>query len=497
MSSIARPILRGGVGAAACGHPLAASAATELFRIGGGAVDAAVAAAAAVAVVLPDACGLGGDAMLLVRASDGSVTAFNGSGAAPAGLVSPVPGDGGGAAAVPGAVAAWVAAHRRFGRLPLATVLEPAIALARDGFPVGESLLAVVEAQRPRLERGAPSWNLLDRSLRPGSLFRQPELATTLGSIAERGAGAFYAGAIAAAIERTSAAEGGALSSADLAAHETVERAPIEVEHRGARLWVQPPVSQALLAAIVLGELERSGSNGTDDAVHMAVEAVEAAFEHRDQIAAPGAEQRLLAVRLEIDRERAGRRGGPRAYAHTTAVTTADADGTVVSQLVSVFDEFGCASLVTDGGFILNDRLTGFAQDPNSPNAAAPGKRPVHTLSPALFDGGAGPVALATPGADGQVQVLVQVLEALLGGHVSIPEALRRPRWRSVERRLALEAGFDPTVADSLARRGHEVMWTPAGDSLFGACALAGFDAEAGTTFAVADPRRETWAAAC
>ncbi len=480
----------------ACGHPLAASAAIATFRAGGGAIDAAVSAAAALAVILPDACGLGGDAMLLVRAPNGSVTAFNGSGAAPAGLIAPVPADGAGCAAVPGAVAAWESAHNQFGHLPLATVLEPAITLAREGYPVGELLLAAVEAQRHRLERGASTWSLLDRKLLPGKLLRQPELAGALSAIGTYGAGAFYTGRLALEIERTVAAEGGSLSAADLAAHQTVERGPVVAEHRGARLWLQPPVSQALLAAMVLGELSRAEPARTDDSVHLAVEAVEAAFGYRDQISSPGAEERLLAISLDVDRDRARRRGGPRAYAHTTAVATADADGTVVSQLVSVFDDFGCASLVREGGFVLNNRLTGFSSDPDSPNAAAPGRKPVHTLSPTMIDDGSGPLALVTPGADGQVQILVQVIEAVLGQRIPVTEALGAPRWRSIEGRLALEAGFDRAVARSLRDRGHEVSWLPAGDSLFGACAVAGFDAAAGTPFAAADPRREAWAAA-
>jgi gamma-glutamyltranspeptidase / glutathione hydrolase len=496
VTTIPRPLLRGRAGAVACGHPLAASAAAATFRAGGGAVDAAVSAAAALAVILPDACGLGGDAMLLVRAPDGSVAAFNGSGAAPAGLVAPVPADGAACAAVPGAVAAWESAHRRFGRLPLAAVLEPAISLARDGYPVGEPLLAAVKAQRSRLERGASTWSLLDRNLRPGTLFRQPELARALSAIAAGGAAALYTGPLADEIERTVAAEGGSLSAADLATHQTVERGAVAAEHRGARLWLQPPISQALLAAMVLGELGRVDPSGEVESIHVAVEAVEAAFAYRDEIAGPDAEARLLSIALDVDRERARRRGGPRAYAHTTAVATADADGTVVSQLVSVFDDFGSASLVREGGFVLNDRLTGFSPDPDSPNAAAPGRRPVHTLSPTLIDAGGGPFALATPGADGQVQILVQVIEALLARRVPITEALSAPRWRSIEGSLALEAGFDRSVATSLSERGHEVSWLEAGDSLFGACAVAGFDAATGTPFATADPRREAWAAA-
>jgi gamma-glutamyltranspeptidase/glutathione hydrolase len=496
VSTIPRPIIRGRVGAVACGHPLATSAAIATLRAGGGAMDAAVSAAAALAVVLPDACGLGGDAMLLARAPDGSVTAFNGSGAAPEGLVAPVPTDGAGCAAVPGAVAAWESAHNQFGRIPLATVLEPAITLAREGYPVGERLLGAVEAQRHRLERGASAWSLLDRKLLPGTLFRQPELARALSAIATDGAAAFYTGPLALEVERTVAAEGGSLSTADLAAHRTVERRPVVAEYRDARLWLQPPVSQALLAAMVLGELSRAELAGPDDSVHVAVEAVEAAFSYRDQISSPGAEERLLAISLDIDRDRARRRGGPRAYAHTTAVATADADGTVVSQLVSVFDDFGCASLVREGGFVLNNRLTGFSSDSGSPNAAAPGRKPVHTLSPTLIDDGGGPLALATPGADGQVQILVQVIEAMLGRRITVTEALDAPRWRSIEGGLALEAGFDRAVARSLSDRGHEVSWRPAGDSLFGACAAAGFDAATGTAFAAADPRREAWAAA-
>jgi gamma-glutamyltranspeptidase/glutathione hydrolase len=496
VSTIPGRLLRGRAGAVACGHPLASAAAIATVRAGGGAVDAAVAAAAALAVILPDACGLGGDAMLLVHASDGSVTAFNGSGDAPSRLAPPVPADGAGCASVPGAVAAWESAHNQFGRLPLATVLEPAIALARDGYPVGEPLLAAVEAQRHRLERGASTWSLLDRNLLPGMLLRQPELARALLAIATDGARAFYTGPLAVEIERTVATEGGTLSAADLAAHQTVERGPVVAEHRGARLWLQPPVSQALLAAMVLGELGRAETEGTDDSVHLAVESVEAAFGYRDQIARAGAEERLLATTLDVDRDRARRRGGPRAYAHTTAVATADADGTVVSQLVSVFDDFGCASLVREGGFVLNNRLTGFSSDPDSPNAAAPGRKPVHTLSPTLIDNGSGPLALATPGADGQVQILVQVIEGMLGQRIPVTEALDAPRWRSIEGRLALEAGFDRAVARSLSDRGHQLSWLPAGDSLFGACAVAGVDAATGTPFAAADPRREAWAAA-
>jgi gamma-glutamyltranspeptidase/glutathione hydrolase len=274
-------------------------------------------------------------------------------------------------------------------------------------------------------------------------------------------------------------------------------RAPLHGRHGAARLTVQPPPSQALLALMALRAVEAHGPADALQRTHLAVEAIEAAFAHRDEVAAEGAEDRLLGLDLALDAERAGRRGGPRGYSHTTAVATADAEGTVVAMLVTVFDDFGSAVLVPEGGFLLTNRLTGCSADPASPNAPRAGRRPVHTLSPALVEHDDLTFALASPGADGQVQTLVQVLQAVVNDGLDLPSALARPRWRSREGCLEIEDDLDEPVRALLEERGHALEPHPAGDARFGAAVAVGADEAAGTLFAVADPRREVHAAAC
>jgi len=494
-----RPLVRGALGTVACGHPLAASVGVEAFRAGGTAVDAALAAAGALMVLMPDACGLGGDAFMLVREPNGEVTAVNGSGAAGAAVAAPLSPDGAATAAVPGAVAAVCDAHERFGRLPLEQVLAPAVGLAGGGFPIGGGLLRLIDSQREKLERGAPGWVFLDRTLRPGSLVRQPALAGLLQRIGRSGSRAFYEDDCATRLAAAAGAAGGSLAAADLAAHASVVRPPVQGSYRDFEIAAQPPVSQALLALIALRGLERSGAASPAERAHAAVEALEAAFEHRHEIAAEGAGERLLGVTLEVDASgQAGRRGGPGGALHTTAVAAAGADGAVVSMLVSVFDLFGCGVLVPECGFLLNNRLSRCSTDPDSPNAVAPGRRPVHTLSPTIVSSSSLVSALTTPGGDGQVQTLVQLIDALATDGHNLPRALDRPRWRSSDGRLAIESDYDREVMAELARRGHDLVPIEPGiGGTFGAAVAAGFDSRTGTPFAASDPRGGAWAAAC
>jgi gamma-glutamyltranspeptidase / glutathione hydrolase len=481
----------------ACGHPLASFAGTATFRDGGGAVDAAIAAAAALTVLMPEACGLGGDAFFLIHTPDGEVTAINGSGAAGATVSSPIATEGAASAAVPGFVAAIDDAQQRFGRLPLERLLEPAVSLAGGGFPLHDDLLGAAQQHRGMLERWAPGFALLDRQLRPGSLLRQPALAGLLQRIGQARAQAFYEGDCAEAVERAVTAAGGSLAASDLAAHTSVVRAPARGSYRGFELNMQPPVSQALIAARVLAAIERSGVEERADRMHVAVEGLEAAFQDRHDIIAEGAEERQLSEPLEVDLERAQRRGGPVGGLHTTAVSAADSDGVVVSGLISVFSYFGSGVLVPECGFLLNNRLSRASTDPESPNYPVGGRRPLHTLSPSLLVDGERVFALSTPGADGQVQTLVQTIDAIATDGDSIPEALDRPRWRSNEGSLLIEDDYDPNVAAELERRGHQLMRLPAGSATFGAAVSAGIDSSTGTPFAASDPRNGAWAAAC
>ena len=158
---------------------------------------------------------------------------------------------------------------------------------------------------------------------------------------------------------------------------------------------------------------------------------------------------------------------------------------------------FGCATLVPGGGFLLNDRMTGFSSDPSSPAAAAPGRRPVHTLSPAMLEHTGTTFALATPGADGQVQVIAQLIAEMVDRGTPANHALCLPRWRSSEGRLHVERGFPEDVLAELEQRGHVIVPERAGAGAFGAAVVAGVDHAHGTLFATADPRREAWAAGC
>jgi gamma-glutamyltranspeptidase / glutathione hydrolase len=246
--------------------------------------------------------------------------------------------------------------------------------------------------------------------------------------------------------------------------------------------------------AMALRWLDRSGPAalgagglGAEDLDHAGIELTEAVFAHRHRCAQDG--ERLLEEPLEVDLENASRRGGPRAYLHTTGVAVADADGTVVSSLLSLFDSFGSGTFAPEVGVVLNNRAAGFTVAPNDP---APGRRPVHTLAPALLVGGGEATALATPGADGQVQTLLQVLLRRRYLGAALPEAVTARRWRSVEGGLLVESGHPSAVA--LARRGHAIETLPAGDGLFGAVVSASH--RDGTPSAVGDWRRSVSAGA-
>lgn len=468
--------VRAGGGAVAAAHPAAADAGARVLADGGTAVDAAIAAQAVVCVAMPHAAGPGGDVVFLVRAPDGSVTGVSGTGRSPARLPAAGPrSDGGASVTVPGLVAGWVDAHARWGRRPLAELLAPAVAHARDGIPVGNGLRAAVAAQRGRLARGgARDWALLAEP----PVWRQPELARLLERVGVDGTAGFYRGAAARAVVEAVRRTGGTLDEDDLADHRSVIGAPVTVGWGGGRAHVQPPPTQGVLLAMALAHLDVREAVPDD---HVLVELTEAVFEHRSDCALGAA---LLRRPLTVGDRHRTRERTPRAYLHTAGVAVADAAGGAVSSLVSVFDDFGSAVFVPELGLVLNNRAAGFTDGANAPAAAT---RPVHTLAPMLLEGGDGSVlALATPGADGQVQTLLQVLVALRDGPGALVDVVDRPRWRSEAGRLLVEAGHPGAAA--LRRSGHDVVERPFGADLFGAVVAAGTDR--GGPFAVADPRR-------
>ena len=473
-------VVRGRSGAVSAAHPLAVAAGQTMLAAGGTAADAAIAAQAMLCVVMPNNCGLGGDMLALVHTPAGEQWALNGTGAAPAHLHR-VTDDGANSITVPGLVDAWCTLSEREGRLPLSRVLEPAITHARSGITISPALAHTFVAQRTRLQRGGASgWSLFDQQA--GAVVPQPELARTLESIAVDGSKAFYDGPGAQAIVNAVQALGGTLSVTDLTTHSSVIARPIESSWNQIKLATQPPMSQGILLNMALQALRNLGDFPVTLDDHVAIELTQAAFAFRSDV---GQGTALLNHELAIDLHRASHRGGPRAYLHTAGVATADAEGRVISSLVSVFDDFGSCVFVPESGFTLNNRAGGFT---DGANAAAPGKRPVHTLAPILVTTGQGVLALATPGADGQVQTLLQVLLGVYRENLELHDAIARPRWRSESDTLLVEKSH-PGI-EALAALGHRIRPLPDGDTRFGAVVCAGF--LEGHPMAAADWRRET-----
>jgi gamma-glutamyltranspeptidase/glutathione hydrolase len=480
-SSARRPVLTGNRGAVSAAHPLAVSAGTGMLAAGGSAVDATIAAQAVLCVLSPDNCGLGGDQLCLVRTADGDVVAVNGTGAAPRAMAQ-ADLDGGNSVTVPGIVDAWVAMHERWGRLALTRLMEPAMRFAADGFMIGDSLAETFRDHSGRLVRGgAQGWAM--RTAPAGSWHAQPELATLLAAIGREGRDAFYSGGMADAIAAAVQSTGGRLDQQDLVDHRSVVAPPLTTAWRGRTLHVQPPVSQGVLLSMVLAAEERLGAFDSPQRDHVGIELTASSFAYRDR-ACDGLA--LLDEPLAVDVARASRRGGPRSYLHTAGVAVSDASGMTVSSLISVFDSFGSAVFVPEGGFTLNNRAAGFTR---APNDCAGGKRPIHTLAPVLLETTEGCIALATPGADGQVQTLLQVLSNLFIEGDDIATAIARPRWRSQDSRLLVERAHPHR--DDLAARGHDVVATDDGDVRFGAVVCAGVTK--GRPYCCADWRRETW----
>lgn len=476
--------------AVVAGHPLAAAAGADVLRSGGNAVDAAITMAAVLAVVRPHMNGIGGDAFLMIRnAATREVRVLNGSGragsrATPAYFeehgLERIPSSGILSVSVPGAVRAWADALHEAGTIPLERALAPAIRYARDGFPVSSKLATDIEGSRRRIEADPELARIFLPGGQPpavGSLLRQPELAATLQAIAERGPDEFYRGATAAKIVAFMEEEGGLLVPADLASHASTWQQPIWTTYRGYLVGALPPNSQGLALLMQMNmaarfDLERFGHNSADY-VHTLVEIKKLAFRERDRHVADPAFADVPVARL-ISKEfadslvgsiRAGTAGRPDdggagGDGDTVYLCVVDAAGNAVSMIESNFSAFGSGRMVTGTGILLHNRGSSFSLDPSHPNIVAPGKRPYHTLSPAMVLRADSSLAMlmGTPGADGQTQTLLQVFDNLTLFGMTPQQAVEAPRWRSYEDgTLQLEPGFGAAVVASLEARGHRI----------------------------------------
>jgi len=517
-----RPTVRSVNGLVATDHHLATAAGLAVLQDGGSAVDAAVAAAAVCAVTQPHRTSIGGDLFALVYdASSREVSAYNGSGAAPRALspdafASGFPAEGALIATVPGVIAAWGDLMKGHGRLGLERVLAPAIAYAAEGFPVSDGLAEGFVESGARLDaEAARVFGPRGRFPRAGEILQQPDLATTLRDVATRGPESFYRGALADRFAAGIAKSGGAIAPDDLAAHTTERPAATYTRYRGLSVCGQPPVSQGhiLLEELAIADgLDMSALPwASADLVHQLVEIKKMAFADRDAYAGdprmvPFDVRRLLDDRFVAERRRAiPSRASDRVdsgalaaavAADTTYLAVVDRDGNAVSLIESVFSEFGSGCVVPGTGVLLNNRLIGFSRDPSSPNALAPGKRPVHTLNTVIaLDGSTPRFVFGTPGRHAQVQTNFQLAVGLIDQGFDVQRAIEEPRWyHESGRALKIESRFPESTRRALVARGHEITLVGDWASVTGGAQAIAIDAN-GVFSGGADPRREGHAA--
>ena len=494
-------------GAIATSHPLASAAGLEMLRRGGTAADAAVAAAAVLNVVEPHMTGIGGDLFaLLWSARDGRLHGLNATGRSGADMTlealrergrSSVPLAGAEPITVPGALSGWAALVERHGSLTLAEVLEPAIRLAEEGFPVSPIIAAqwALEVEKLQRDEGARATFLVDGARAPaaGEWFRNPDLAATFRLVAEHGPAVLYGGPLGEKVVARVRGLGGFLTLADLRAHRAEWVEPMSVPFRGYRVWELPPNGQGIAALEMLRIIEpldlvAMGHNSAPYLHHL-IEAKKLAFADLDRwvgdpasMEAPA--ERLLdddfidARRRLIDPARAAERtqpGDALTSSETIYLAVADSAGTMVSFINSVYWEFGSGVVVPGTGFPLQNRGAGFTLREGVPNTVGPRKRPFHTIIPGFVtrtgaDGREEPyMAFGVMGGSIQPQGHVQLLLNHLVFGMDLQTAVEAARFRHYDgQRVALEPGIGEEVRRALEALGHE-PFTPSPHDMGGA----------------------------
>ena len=469
-----------------------------MLRDGGNAIDAAVAAAAVLSVTEPHMTGIGGDMFAIVwLARERRLVALNASGRAGSLMTRDAleaqgfnagAQQGATSVTVPGALAGWDLLVRTHGRRTLAQALQPAIAYARDGFPVTPIIAAQWANETAFLRRdpsAAATFLPGGRAPTAGEWFQNPDYARTLEVIADSGIGAFYGGSIGQHIVARLAALDGFLTLDDLRRNAPTWVTPISVPFQGYRVWELPPNNQGIAALEMLRILEpfdlRAMGHNSEPYLHHLIEAKKLAYADLDRFVGDAdhldmpAEALLTdafieARRRHLDPLRAQERVDPgplRTKSETVYLTAADAEGNMVSFINSIYDYFGSGVVVPGTGFALHNRGAGFTLVPGRPNTAGPGKRPFHTLIPGFVtrtvDGRDEPyMAFGLMGGGVQAQGHVQFLLNHLVFGMDVQAAIDAPRFRHYDGlRVALEAPIGDAARASLEAMGHVLVEQP------------------------------------
>lgn len=464
-------------GVIATPHGLATRAGSRAYAAGGNAIDAALAAAAMLAVVYPHQCSAGGDLFALVDSGEGATRCVNGSGAAPFAVTADalrnryaeIPDAGVDSITVPGVIAGWQRVHELGARLPLAELLAPAIEAAAEGVSVSGSLARGIQFRHAVLMRDPgmrevflPGGTPLTKDQR----LVQPRLSRTLERLVREGLQSFYDGAVGHDLVDGLTRLGCPLAAEDLAAHRTETCPPLQLVHRDVELQTSPPNSQGfvLLTAIAaLHAIDVPIDPLGQDARHL-LRALLLGAEDRDrylgdprraalpwpELAAPATLRHRMAPDMGAEcLQSIALRAAP-SHGDTVAVCALDSSGAAVSLIQSVFQTFGSGILEPGTGVILHNRARGFTLRRGAPNEFAPGCRPAHTLMPLLVRRGSRTIAaLGTMGGRAQPQVLAQVLPGALDGEVSVADALSAPRWVFGAQDIGFESATVAIEADA------------------------------------------------
>lgn len=519
-------------GMVATSQPLATQVGLDILKAGGNAIDAAIAANAMLGLVEPTGCGIGGDLFALVwDAKKRKLFGLNASGRSPASLSletlraqgKSIPPYGPLPVSVPGAVDGWFELHKRFGKAPMQTILQPAIHYADGGFPVSELIAFYMQRSAKRLKH-YPGFSEVfmpqGRMPQKGEVFSNPSLANAYRLLASQGRDAFYKGAIAQEIARYMQANGGYLTGKDLAKHRSDWVAPVSSNYRGYDVWELPPNGQGIAALQILNIMEQydvaAMGHRSADFVHTFVEAKKLAFADRAKyyadptfsniptatlISKTYAQKRkaLIGSRASL-RDHAGPIDGDTIY-----LTTADKDGNMVSLIQSNFRGMGSGMTIAKYGFVLQDRGQLFTLQDNHANQYAPSKRPFHTIIPGFVSKDGKPwLSFGVMGGATQPQMHAQIVMNLIDFDMNLQEAGDAPRILHTGSSqptgesmldggfISLERGFPLETQQALQRKGHKLQ-----DSLgaFGGYQAIMRDLNSGVYYGASESRKDGAAA--
>ena len=506
-----------GEGMAATSHPLATLAAVDALRAGGNAVDAAVTAVAVLCVIEPHMTGIGGDCFALIAEDGKPVWCYNGCGrsggkasteALQALGMRAIEPTSPHAVNVPGAIEAWDAILKAHGTFSLDRVLAPAIKYAEQGFPVASRVASDWKGWVGKLGNspGAAKHYLPGgRAPEEGDVVKLPALAATLKAIAKDGPWSFYEGPIAQDMAATLAAMGAVLTVEDFASHRGDAVTPISTNYRGVDLVEIPPNTQGLTALVILNILENFDLPKLEplgaDRFHLMLEAARMGFAVRDTHIAEPSRMRVTVAALndkafartlaaKIDRaKRVPLPAVPTPGSDTVYLTVVDRDRRAVSIINSLYSSFGSAICTEKTGIMLNNRGSGFVLNPGHPNTLGPGKRPMHTIIPALaMRDGRCDVSFGVMGAHYQPMGHVQMVLNLFDYGMDIQSAIDAPRAFFDGESTAIERGMPAATVEGLQARGHRIVTAP---SPWGGAQAIRIDWRRGVLIGGSEPRKD------